>query len=128
MLDLARSHAVERVQFGRPIARFQAVRHRLADVLVAVEVLEATLAAADDEPATATAALAKATAGRTARLVATNCQQVLAGIGFTTDHPFHRYLKRTMLLDGLFGAADDIAVDLGRQLLATRRVPTLIDL
>ena len=43
MLDLARTHALERVQFGRPIARFQAVRHRLADALVAVEALEATL-------------------------------------------------------------------------------------
>ncbi len=32
-----------------------------------------------------------------------HCQQVLAGIGFTTDHPFHRFLKRTMVLDGLFG-------------------------
>ena len=43
---------------------------------------------------------------------------MLAGIGFTTDHPFHRFLKRTMVLDGLFGSADEIAVDLGRQLLA----------
>ena len=75
-----------------------------------------------------TAALAKATAGRTAQTVATHCQQVLAGIGFTTDHPFHRYLKRTMLLDGLFGSADAIAIDVGRQLLAARHVPTLIEL
>src|SRR5690606_27566598 len=37
MLDLARSHALERVQFGQPIARFQAVRHRLAETLVAIE-------------------------------------------------------------------------------------------
>ena len=44
MLALARTHAIERVQFGRPIARFQAVRHRLADALVAVEALEASLA------------------------------------------------------------------------------------
>ena len=44
-----------------------------------------------------TAALAKAIAGRTARTVATQCQQVLAGIGFTTEHPFHRFLKRTMV-------------------------------
>ncbi|MGH8977367.1 MAG: acyl-CoA dehydrogenase family protein, partial [Acidimicrobiia bacterium] len=50
MLDLARIHAVERVQFDRPIARFQAVRHRLADALVAIEALDATLAAAADEP------------------------------------------------------------------------------
>ena len=117
------------MQFGRPIARFQAVRHRLADALVAVEALEATLR---PRPATSrtpsTAALAKAIAGRTARTVAAHCQQVLAGIGFTTDHPFHRFLKRTMLLDGLFGSADEIVVDLGRGLLATRPVPTLIEL
>jgi hypothetical protein len=53
---------------------------------------------------------------------------VLAGIGFTTDHAFHRFLKRTMVLDGLLGTADEIALDLGRQLLAARRVPTLIEL
>jgi hypothetical protein len=128
MLALARTYALERVQFGRSIASFQAVRHRLADAFVAVEALEATLGAAGDEPNAVTAALAKATAGRTAQTVATHCQQVLAGIGFTTDHPFHRFLKRTMLLGGLFGSADDIALDLGRQLLAARRVPTLIEL
>jgi hypothetical protein len=128
MLGLACAHAMERVQFGRPIARFQAVRHRLADALVAVEALEASLPAAGDEPNADTAALAKAMAGRTARTVAAHCQQVLAGIGFTTDHPFHRFLKRTMALEGLFGSADDIVVDLGRQLLAARRVPTLIEL
>jgi acyl-CoA dehydrogenase-like protein len=128
MLDLARAHAVERVQFDRPIARFQAVRHRLADALVAVEALAATLQTAGDAPNSLTAALAKATAGRATRTVATHCQQVLAGIGFTTEHPFHRYLKRTMLLDGILGAADDITRDVGRQLIAARTVPTLIEL
>ena len=128
MLDLAATHAMDRVQFGRPVAAFQAVRHRLADALVAIEALEATLSAAADEPGDLTAALAKATAGRTARTVAQHCQQVLAGVGFTTDHPFHRHLKRTMVLEGMFGSTDAIAVDLGRRLLATRRVPTLIDL
>ena len=128
MLALARTHAMERVQFGRPIARFQAVRHRLADALVAVEALEATLTAAREEPSSDTAALAKAVAGRTARTVAAHCQQVLAGIGFTTEHPFHRFLKRTIALEGLFGSADEIVLDVGRQLLAARRVPTLIEL
>jgi alkylation response protein AidB-like acyl-CoA dehydrogenase len=128
MLALACTHARERVQFGRPIARFQAVRHRLADALVAVEALEATLAVAGEEPNADTAALAKAVAGRTARTVVAHCQQVLAGIGFTTDHPFHRFLKRTVLLEGLFGSADEIVVALGRQLLAARKVPTLIEL
>jgi hypothetical protein len=128
MLDLARTHAVERMQFGRPIARFQAVRHRLAEALVAVEALEATLTAAWDEPGPTTAALAKASAGRTARTVATHSQQVLAGIGFTTDHPFHRFLKRGLALEGLFGSADGIVVAIGRQLVAERTVQTLIEL
>lgn len=128
MLGLARGHAVERVQFGRPVARFQAVRHRLAEALVAIESLDAALIAAADEPGPETAALAKAIAGRTARTVASHCQQVLAGIGFTTDHRFHRYLKRTMTLDGLFGSAERVVVDLGHRLLDQRRVPTLIEL
>jgi alkylation response protein AidB-like acyl-CoA dehydrogenase len=116
------------MQFGRPIATFQAARHRLADTLVAVEALEATLTAAREEPNPDTAALAKAVAGRTASTVAAHCQQVLAGIGFTTEHPFHRFLKRTIVLEGLFGSADEIALAVGRQLLAARHVPTLIEL
>jgi len=128
MLDLARTHAMGRVQFGRPIARFQAVRHRLADALVAVEALEATLTAARDEPNPDTAALAKAVAGRTAHAVARHCQQVLAGIGFTAEHSFHRFVKRVLALEGIFGSADAILLDIGRQLLAERRVPTLIEL
>jgi hypothetical protein len=128
MLDLARSHALEREQFGRPIACFQAVRHRLAEALVAAEAAEAALSAARDEPCPETAALAKAVAGRSARTVARHCQQVLAGIGFTTEHAFHRFLKRTMVLEGLLGSADAIVLDVGRRLLAERRVPTLIEL
>jgi hypothetical protein len=128
MLDLARRHAVEREQFGRPIARFQAVRHRLAEALVAVEALAAALQAARDEPGPETAALAKAVAGRSVRTVARHAQQVLAGIGFTTEHAFHRTLKRAMALEGLLGSADAIVLDVGRRLLAERRVPTLIEL
>lgn len=128
MLDLARTHALTRQQFGRPIARFQAVRHRLAESLVAVEALASALGAARDEPCAETAALAKAIAGRSAATVVAHCQQVLAGVGFTTEHPFHRFAKRTMVLDGLLGSADRIAADLGRRLLAERRVPTLIEL
>ncbi len=128
VLNLARTHALDRMQFGRPIARFQAVRHKLAEVLVAVESLDAALAAAGDTPSPETAALAKAIAGRTAYTTAKHCQQVLAGIGFTTEHQFHRYLKRILAFEGLFGSADAITHDIGHRLLAERRVPTLIEL
>ena len=128
MLDLAREHALVRTQFGRPVARFQAVRHRLAETLVAIEALEAALAAAHDEPCAATAELAKAIAGRASGVVVKHCQQVLAGIGFTTEHPFHRDVKRVLLLEGVLGSADRIVLDVGRRLLVERRVPTLIEL
>ena len=53
---------------------------------------------------------------------------MLAGIGFTTDHAFHRYLKRTLALEGLFGSSDEIVTGIGRDLIDTRHVPTLIEL
>ena len=128
MLEMARTHAVEREQFGSPIAQFQTVRHRLSETLVAVESTEACLASAQAEPNAATAAMAKALASRNARIVARHCQQILAGVGFTTEHAFHRYLKRVMPLEGLFGTADAILLDIGREMLRTRQAPTLIEL
>jgi alkylation response protein AidB-like acyl-CoA dehydrogenase len=128
MLQLAREHAVERVQFGRPIAAFQAVRHRLAESLVAVEAADAALHAAWEFGSPGAAAMAKAVAGRSARTVARHCQQVLAGIGFTTEHPFHRYLRRVLVLDGLLGDTRTLTKRLGDELLSTRQLPPVLPL
>jgi hypothetical protein len=129
MLELGRQHALDRVQFGRSVASFQAVRHKLAEVLVAIEgaaaVAEACIA---DQCDPLLAALAKSLAGRAARLAATNVQQVLAGIGFTTDHPFHLLLKRTMVIDTIFGSARSLPTDIGRELLTRRNAPRLVNL
>jgi alkylation response protein AidB-like acyl-CoA dehydrogenase len=127
MLALGRGHALERVQFGRPIASFQAVRHRLAESLVAVEAADALLAASWDDPTPINAAMAKAFAGRAARTVARHCQQVLAGIGFTTEHPFHRYLRRTILLDQLLGGRS-LTRRLGTSVLASGQLPPVLPL
>ena len=59
MLELARAHALDRVQFGRPISTFQAVRHRLADSLVALESARALLGAAWLDGSGQTAAMAR---------------------------------------------------------------------
>jgi len=128
MLLMAREHALQRDQFGRPIASFQAVRHRLADSLVAIEAADAALGAAWDVGSPTGAALAKAIAGDSARTVVRHCQQVLAGIGFTTEHPFHRYLRRTLVLDGLLGDARSLTKQLGEDLLRTRQLPPLLPL
>jgi alkylation response protein AidB-like acyl-CoA dehydrogenase len=128
MVDLARVHAFERVQFGRPIAGFQAVRHRLAEAHVAVEGAGAALDGAWSDRSPTTAALAKASCGLAAAEVRRHCQQVLAGIGFTAEHDLHRYVRRSMLLDGLFGSARSLTAELGAQALAERALPLVLPL
>jgi hypothetical protein len=128
MLELARLHALERIQFGRPIGSFQAVRHRLAESLVAIEAAAGLLDAVWDEPGPATSALAKGLAGRSARTVARHAQQVLAGIGFTTEHPFHLFFRRTVVLDQLLGAGSALTRQVGAGVLATGSLPATLPL
>ena len=130
MLELARQHALERIQFGVPIASFQAVRHRLAESLVALEAADALLTAAWDEPEPdpVLAAMAKALAGRSGRTVARHGQQVLAGIGFTTEHDLHRFVRRTIVLDQLLGASSVLTRRLGDEVLATGSLPASLPL
>jgi len=128
MLELARAHAMGRMQFGRPISSFQAIRHRLANTLVAIEMAEAMLDAAWLDGTPVSAAMAKAVAGREARTTARHCQQVLAGIGFTTEHPLHLYVQRILVLDGLFGTALSLTRVLGEELTRAARLPPLLPL
>jgi hypothetical protein len=128
MLSLAREHALERVQFGRPIAAFQAVRHRLAEAYVALEAADAALSAAWDEGTPFAAGVAKAVAGRSARTVSRHCQQVLAGIGFTTEHDLHRHVRRVIVLDRLLGDARSLTRRLGEDLLVRRSLPSILPL
>jgi alkylation response protein AidB-like acyl-CoA dehydrogenase len=128
MLELAREHALERIQFGRPIGSFQAVRHRLADSLVAIEAADGAAGAAWEEGSPLAAAMAKALAGRGARTVARHCQQVLAGIGFTTEHPLQRYVRRVLVLDRLLGDARSLTTQLGQDLLDSRHLPKIVSL
>jgi len=128
MLSLAREHALERIQFGRPIGTFQAVRHRLAETLIAIEGADAAVSACWDPCTPRTSAIAKALAGRAALGAARNCQQVLAGIGFTAEHPFHRYVRRVLVLDQLLGSSRSLTRGYGAELLATRRLPDLLPL
>jgi hypothetical protein len=128
MLDLARTHALDRVQFGRTISGFQAVRHRLAETLVALEAAAALLDAAWEDPSPVTAAMAKAFAGRSVRTAARHCQQVLAGIGFTTEHPLHLSIRRALVLDQLLGAGSLLTRRLGADVVQRASLPTAFPL
>jgi len=125
-LETASEYAKVRVQFGRPIGQFQAVKHALADMLVAVEQCAAVAwdaAAAwsesdgdsDADPSAAgrelSAHVAGAVALEGAARCAKQCIQTLGGIGFTWEHDAHFYLKRAManlqlLADGDTGALE----------------------
>jgi hypothetical protein len=128
MLALARQHALDRVQFGKPIASFQAIRHRLAETLVAIEGAEATLSLSGSESPDLTAMLAKAAAGKAALTAAKHCQQVLGGIGFTAEHDLHRHVKRVLVLDGLLGSSRELTRRAGAGLRARGSAPRLAHL
>jgi alkylation response protein AidB-like acyl-CoA dehydrogenase len=102
-------YAKDREQFGRPIGSFQALKHRLADMYLAVERASslayfATLTIAeDDERRTVAVSMAKAAAGDCQRLVAEDGLQLHGGIGFTWEHDLHFGLKRAKAGDLLFG-------------------------
>ena len=125
MLELARTHALERIQFGVPISSFQAVRHRLAEALVAIEAAAAACDGAWADATPFTAMVAKATAGRATRTVARHTQQVLAGVGFTAEHDFHGYLKRAVVCDKVLGDAATSVRAVGEVLTSGRMEPVL---
>ncbi|HEY6472669.1 MAG TPA: hypothetical protein VIY26_07240, partial [Acidimicrobiales bacterium] len=65
----------------------------------------------------------KAFAGRSARSAARHCQQVLAGIGFTTEHPLHLFIRRLLVLDQLLGAGSLLTRQLGTNILDSGALP-----
>jgi acyl-CoA dehydrogenase len=109
MLATTLDYALTRLQFGRAIGSFQAVKHRLADMYVDVEDARSTsyhalwaLAEGTDDPALATS-LAYTVAAEAARRVTASAIQVHGGIGFTWEHPAHLYFKRAVSGGALLG-------------------------
>jgi alkylation response protein AidB-like acyl-CoA dehydrogenase len=112
LLDLSVEYAKTRLQFGRPIGSFQAVKHRLADLLVDVEHARSTayhaiwaLTDGSDDPALA-ASIAQATASAAFARVAHDTIQVHGGIGFTWEHQAHLYFKRATTDAALLGSPE----------------------
>ncbi|MCP2327750.1 alkylation response protein AidB-like acyl-CoA dehydrogenase [Hamadaea flava] len=110
-LDTTVEHARGRYQFGRPIGSFQAVKHRLADVWVAVTQARAVAryaasAVAEKSEVEVAAALAQAHCSGVAVEAAEACVQLHGGIGMTWEHPAHLYLKRARSAALAYGAAD----------------------
>lgn len=123
MLAIGIDHVRERHQFGRAIGSFQSVKHRLADVQVAISAAKLALATAWEEQDRLASELAKALAGRAALLSARHVQQVCGAIGWTWEHGLHRFVRRVHVLDSLLASSEAIQTRVGAQLLRTARVP-----
>jgi alkylation response protein AidB-like acyl-CoA dehydrogenase len=109
VLDLAVDYAKERHQFGKPIGIYQAVSHKLADTYVETELARslaywaAWCVAEDDEQAEVAALSAKAFCSEVAVAACERSIQVHGGIGFTWEHPLHRYYKRAQWIEAFGG-------------------------
>jgi alkylation response protein AidB-like acyl-CoA dehydrogenase len=111
-LEMAVEYAKVREQFGRPIGSFQAIKHKLADVLLEIEAARSAawyaLWAATERPdeLPVVAAIAAATCSEAAYLAAVENIQVHGGMGCTWEHPAHLYLRRATTSRQLFGNPD----------------------
>jgi len=121
-LDLSVDYAKERVQFGRPIGSFQAIKHRCADMLVDVEGMRSAVywaawcVSVGHEDSSVAASTAKCWCSDAALRVTASTLQVHGGIGFTWEHDVHLYLKRAHLDALSFGDATHHRTRLARLL------------
>ncbi len=93
-LDLTVQYTKDRVQFGRPIGSFQALKHRMADLYVAVQSARAVVDAAIAEPTVTSASLARVAASEAFSAVAADAVQLHGGIAITWEHDIQLYFKR----------------------------------
>ncbi|MGV0714210.1 acyl-CoA dehydrogenase family protein [Mycolicibacterium sp. XJ662] len=108
--DMAVSYAKERIQFGRAIGSFQAVKHRCADMLVLVEGARSAMQHAAELPdgheQAVAASVAKLACSEAFLQVALDNMRIHGGIGFTWEHDAHLYVRRAKTSQLIFGSPD----------------------
>jgi alkylation response protein AidB-like acyl-CoA dehydrogenase len=123
-LDVGVEHAKTRLQFDKPIGTYQAVSHPLAQTYTDVELARSLVyraawcVAEDDEGAPLAAAAAKAFATEAAVAACERSIQVHGGIGFTWEHPLHRFYKRALWLEGFGRRPAELRLEVADALIA----------
>jgi alkylation response protein AidB-like acyl-CoA dehydrogenase len=121
--ELAIAYAGEREQFGKKIGTYQAISHPLVNAYVAVELARslaywaAWTVAERDELADEAVAAAKSQAAEAAVLACETSIQAHGGIGFTWEHPLHRYYKRALYVEGALGYGREHRAEIAEFLL-----------
>jgi len=113
LFDMTLAYAKDRKAFGRPIGSFQALKHRLADMLLWLESSKAAAVAAahaadagNGAASDELASVAKCYIGERGPEIARDCLQIHGGIGFTWEHDLHLYLRRVEANAALYGSPD----------------------
>jgi alkylation response protein AidB-like acyl-CoA dehydrogenase len=113
VFDFTVGWALDRHTFGRPLASYQALKHRFADMKMWLEACRATTAAAiaaiaaRSPDAGLSASIAKSYVGETATEIVQGCVQMHGGIGVTWEHDLHLYLRRVTLYRSMFGTPEE---------------------
>jgi alkylation response protein AidB-like acyl-CoA dehydrogenase len=113
VFDFTVQWALDRYTFGRPLASYQALKHRFADMKMWLEACRATTAAAVSDVAARSAgaglsaSIAKSYVGEMAGQIIQACVQMHGGIGVTWEHDLHLYLRRVALYRSMFGTPEE---------------------
>ena len=122
VLELTLTYAGERAQFGRPIAKFQAIQHTLAvmasEVAAAGRAVDSAIDALAGARFTEELAVAKARVGEAAGVVAEAAHQVHGAMGFTHEHQLHHFTRRLWAWRDELGNERHWQIELGRRLCA----------
>jgi len=120
--EQALKYAKERVQFGQPIAKFQANEFKLADMATQIEaarllVYQAAYLATEHKPVSKAAAMAKLFAAETAMWVTTQAVQIFGGYGYTRDYPVERMMRDAKITEIYEGTSEIHRVVIGSHIL-----------
>ncbi|MGB7867401.1 MAG: acyl-CoA dehydrogenase family protein, partial [Mycobacterium sp.] len=113
VFDFTVAWALDRHTFGRPLASYQALKHRFADMKMWLEACRATTAAAvaavsaGSPDAGLSASIAKSYVGEMATEIVQGCVQMHGGIGVTWEHDLHVFLRRVVLYRSMFGTPEE---------------------
>lgn len=124
-LEVARKHALERQQFGKPIAEFQGVSFMLADMKTQLEaskllVQKAASLKDNGQPFSTEAAMAKLYATDSAMKITTDAVQILGGSGYTQDFPVERYMREAKAMQIVEGTNQIQRLVIGKAMIQKR--------
>jgi alkylation response protein AidB-like acyl-CoA dehydrogenase len=129
VFDFTVAWALDRYTFGRPLASYQALKHRFADMKMWLEACRATTAAAvaavaaRSPDAGLSASIAKSYVGEMSPEIVQGCVQMHGGIGVTWEHDLHVYLRRVALYRSMFGTPEEHNLRVYRWQEARNRAP-----